>query len=211
MAFSTKDRHRLHKKSSGMFVRRSCGVFWSFEEEKVHFPTWWIFGEDKKMAPVGRRTAWSGEGRIFTSYKCTCELCKFFCPDEMRLVMTEAPGDRIQKYQARSSQAEICVTTTGREDVDARHGHHAEHDPQLRRRGPTLLCPNKWRVSFRCATNSEDSCLNLTRLDWKRPDGAIQEPKKNISSEDSCLTLTRLDWTGPDLVISRPRLGETCT
>ncbi|KAI8510285.1 hypothetical protein Bbelb_127130 [Branchiostoma belcheri] len=82
MAFSTKDRHRLH--------------------EIADFLTWWILEKTRKWRPkdggvvVGRAE--------FSQVSCVlrvCQLCKCFCPDEIRLVMAEAPGDRIQEYEAR--------------------------------------------------------------------------------------------------------------
>ncbi|KAI8502158.1 hypothetical protein Bbelb_197460 [Branchiostoma belcheri] len=142
MAFSTKDRHRLQKKSLGMVLRRSCAVFWILGEEMADFLTWWILEKTRKWRPkdggvvVGRAE--------FSQVSCVlrvCQLCKCSCPDEIRLVMAEAPGDRIQEYQA----------------------------------------------------SCDDSCLNLTKLDWTRPDQEYQ-----ASSDDSCLNLTKLDWTRSD-------------
>ncbi|KAI8509650.1 hypothetical protein Bbelb_120780 [Branchiostoma belcheri] len=101
-----------------MFLRQSCAVFWILGEEIADFLTWWILEKTRKWRPkdggvvVGRAE--------FSQVSCVlrvCQLCKCSCPDEIRLVMAEAPGDRIQEYQA----------------------------------------------------SSDDSCLNLTRLDWTRP------------------------------------------
>ncbi|KAI8496997.1 hypothetical protein Bbelb_249460 [Branchiostoma belcheri] len=52
--------------------------------------------------------------------------------------------------------------------------------------------------SFAYCFSSGDSCLNLTREDWTRPDDLKTEEVWNISSGDSCLNLTREDWTRPD-------------
>ncbi|KAI8519072.1 hypothetical protein Bbelb_023290 [Branchiostoma belcheri] len=38
----------------------------------------------------------------------TIALCKCSCPDEIRLVMAEAPGDQIQEYQARCVLTFLC-------------------------------------------------------------------------------------------------------
>ncbi|KAI8503339.1 hypothetical protein Bbelb_191600 [Branchiostoma belcheri] len=46
---------------------------------------------------------------------------------------------------------------------------------------------------------SEDSCLNLTREDWIRPDDLeTADEYKTSSSDDSCLNLARKDWTRLD-------------
>ncbi|KAI8506118.1 hypothetical protein Bbelb_164710 [Branchiostoma belcheri] len=106
------------------------------------FLTWWILEKTRKWRPkdggvvVGRAE--------FSQVSCVlrvCQLCKCSCPDEIRLVMAEAPGDQIQEYQA----------------------------------------------------SCDDSYLNLTKLDWTRPDQEYQ-----ASCDDSCLNLTKLDWTRPD-------------
>ncbi|KAI8515907.1 hypothetical protein Bbelb_067200 [Branchiostoma belcheri] len=102
-----------------MALHRSCADFWILGEEIADFLTWWILEKTRKWRPkddgvvVGRAE--------FSQVSCVlrvCQLCKCSCPDEIRLVMAEAPGDRIQK----------------------------------------------------CPASSDDSCLNLTRLDWTRPD-----------------------------------------
>ncbi|KAI8489825.1 hypothetical protein Bbelb_324550, partial [Branchiostoma belcheri] len=92
----------------------------------------WILEKTKKWRPkdggvvVGRAE--------FSQVSCVlrvCQLCKCSCPDEIRLVMAEAPVVRIQEYQA----------------------------------------------------SSDDSCLNLTRLDWTIPDQVTPEDPRRRSDD----------------------------
>ncbi|KAI8506107.1 hypothetical protein Bbelb_164600, partial [Branchiostoma belcheri] len=112
------------KKSSGMFLRRSCAYFWILGEEIAGFLTWWILEKTRKWRPK--------EGGVVVGraeFSQVCQLCKCSCPDEIRLVMAEAPGDQIQEYQA----------------------------------------------------SCDDSCLNLTKLDWTGPDQVTPEDSRRIS------------------------------
>ncbi|XP_078697573.1 uncharacterized protein LOC144925459 [Branchiostoma floridae x Branchiostoma belcheri] len=73
--------------------------FWA--KKWRNFLTWWILEKTRKWRPkdggvvVGRAE--------FSQVSCVlrvCQLCKCSCPDEIRLVMAEAPSDRVQEYQA---------------------------------------------------------------------------------------------------------------
>ncbi|KAI8488509.1 hypothetical protein Bbelb_338210 [Branchiostoma belcheri] len=105
-----------------MVLRRTCAVFGILGEEIADFLTRWILEKTRKWRPkdggmvVGRAE--------FSQVSCVlrvCQLCKCSCPDEIRLVMAEAPGDRIQEYQARdhwdqenrSSQSRPYLLVTG--------------------------------------------------------------------------------------------------
>ncbi|KAI8519825.1 hypothetical protein Bbelb_030820 [Branchiostoma belcheri] len=74
--------------------------FLDFGRKIADFLTWWILEKTRKWRPkddgvvVGRAE--------FSQVSCVlrvCQLCKCSCPDEIRLVMTEAPGDRIQSIR----------------------------------------------------------------------------------------------------------------
>ncbi|KAI8519071.1 hypothetical protein Bbelb_023280 [Branchiostoma belcheri] len=100
--FAPPNKSAKEKKSPGMFQWRSCAVFWILGEEIADFLTWWILEKTRKWRPkddgvvVGRAE--------FSQVSCVlrvCQLCKCSCSDEIRLVMAEAPVDRIQEYQAR--------------------------------------------------------------------------------------------------------------
>ncbi|KAI8503645.1 hypothetical protein Bbelb_186160 [Branchiostoma belcheri] len=99
MAFSTKDRYQA---ICGDGSKAELCRFLDLGEEIAEFLTWWILEKTRKWRPkdggvvVGRAE--------FSQVSCVlrvCQLCKCSCPDEIRLVMAEAPSVWIQEYQAR--------------------------------------------------------------------------------------------------------------
>ncbi|KAI8500915.1 hypothetical protein Bbelb_210100, partial [Branchiostoma belcheri] len=95
-----------------------------------------------------------------------CQLCRCSCPDEMRLVMTEAPGDWIQEYQASSEDS--CLNQT-----------------VLDWTRPDLVIWGHIKKSI----SSGDSCLNLTRLH-----GLDQTRPGDLKTKEEYQKPVRDDW-----------------
>ncbi|KAI8503171.1 hypothetical protein Bbelb_189920 [Branchiostoma belcheri] len=134
-------------------------------------------------------------------------------PVMMRVVMTEAPGDWIQEYHDQASSGYSCLNLTRQIGPDKVISRHKRISDWIGPDQVILRHKRNTRIS------SEDSCLNLTREDWTRPDD-LKSPDEHQTGLDQtkldlkiqqqemsiCRCVLRVS-SSPDVPV---RLGETC-